>query len=126
IKNYHVSTKELQDKVLFLRTLQEGGSHHSFGIHVAKMAGMPRYVVERAQEILAQLEQKSIDAGDLKQKVERIKASTTQLSFFDAAPDPQFVALQEKLESIDLNSLTPLECMLQLDALKKMLGKPAK
>ncbi len=126
IKNYHVSTKELKDKVLFLRTLQEGGSHHSFGIHVAKMAGMPRYVVERSQEILAQLEQKSIDAGDLEEKVQRIKASTTQLSFFDAAPDPQLVALQEKLNSIDLNSVTPIECMLHLDALKKLLTEPVK
>ncbi len=126
IKNYHVSTKELKDKVLFLRTLQEGGSHHSFGIHVARMAGMPRYVVERSQEILAQLEQKSIDAGDLKEKVQRIKASTTQLSFFDAAPDPQLEAFKEKLNSIDLNSLTPIECMLQLDALKKLLAEPVK
>lgn len=126
IKNYHVSTKELKDKVLFLRTLQEGGSHHSFGIHVAKMAGMPRYVVERANEILAQLEQKSIDAGELKERVEKISTATTQLSFFDAAPDPQFTALKEKLDSIDLNSLTPIECMLQLDALKKMLAEPVK
>lgn len=121
INNFNVSTKELNNKVIFLRKLQPGGSKHSFGIHVAKMAGMPRYVVERANEILGQLEQKSIDAGDLDQKVKQINAPAMQLSFFDAAPDPKLTALKEQLEDVDLNRLTPIECMLKLDELKKML-----
>lgn len=121
IKNFNVATKELNNKVIFLRTLQEGGSKHSFGIHVAKMAGMPRYVVERANEILGQLEQKSIDAGDLDEKVRKINAPAMQLSFFDAEPDPVLTELKEQLEEVDLNRLTPIECMLKLDALKKLL-----
>jgi DNA mismatch repair protein MutS len=121
IKNFNVATKELNHKVIFLRKLQEGGSKHSFGIHVAKMAGMPRYVVERANEILGQLEQKSIDAGDLDEKVKKINAPAMQLSFFDAEPDPVLVELKEQLEEVDLNRLTPIECMLKLDALKKLL-----
>lgn len=121
IKNFNVATKELNNKVIFLRKLQEGGSKHSFGIHVAKMAGMPRYVVERANEILGQLEQKSIDTGDLDEKVKKIAAPAMQLSFFDAAPDPALTQLKEQLEEVDLNRLTPIECMLKLDELKKIL-----
>jgi DNA mismatch repair protein MutS len=121
IKNFNVATKELNNKVIFLRKLQEGGSKHSFGIHVAKMAGMPRYVVERANEILGQLEQKSIDTGDLSEKVKQINAPAMQLSFFDAEPDPVLTELKEQLEEIDLNRLTPIECMLKLDELKKLL-----
>lgn len=121
IKNFSVATKELNNKVIFLRKLQEGGSHHSFGIHVAKMAGMPRYVVERANEILHQLEQKSIDAGDLDAKVKQINQPAMQLSIFGAEPDPVLEALKEQLQDVDLNRLTPIECMLKLDELKKML-----
>ena len=121
IKNFNVATKELNNKVIFLRKLQEGGSKHSFGIHVAKMAGMPRYVVERANEILGQLEQKSIDTGDLSEKVKKINAPAMQLSFFDAEPDPVLTELKEQLEEVDLNRLTPIECMLKLDELKKLL-----
>lgn len=121
IKNFNVATKELNHKVIFLRKLQEGGSKHSFGIHVAKMAGMPRYVVERANEILGQLEQKSIDAGDLDEKIKKINAPAMQLSFFDAEPDPVLTELKEQLEEVDLNRLTPIECMLKLDELKKLL-----
>ncbi|MBL4648386.1 MAG: DNA mismatch repair protein MutS [Aureispira sp.] len=122
IKNFNVATKELNNKVIFLRKLQEGGSKHSFGIHVAKMAGMPRYVVERANEILGQLEQKSIDTGDLNEKVKKINAPAMQLSFFDAEPDPVLTELKNQLEDMDLNLLTPIECMLKLDELKRLLG----
>lgn len=122
IKNFNVATKELNNKVIFLRKLQEGGSKHSFGIHVAKMAGMPRYVVERANEILGQLEQKSIDTGDLSEKVKKINAPAMQLSFFDAEPDPVLTELKGQLEDMDLNLLTPIECMLKLDELKRLLG----
>lgn len=122
IKNYNVSTQEHKNKVIFLRKLKEGGSKHSFGIHVAKMAGMPRSVVERSTEILHELEQKSIDAGNLDNKVKQISAPV-QLSFFDAEVDPKLLALQEALEDIDPNRLTPIECMLKLDALKKMMDE---
>lgn len=123
IKNFHVSTKELKDEVLFLRQLQEGGSHHSFGIHVAKMAGMPRYIVERAKELLLQLEQKRVDDNeDLSERLANVQThQPTQLTFFDAEPDPTFVALKDKLAELDLNRLTPIECMMQLDALKKLV-----
>ncbi len=120
IKNFNVTTRELNNKVIFLRKLQEGGSKHSFGIHVAKMAGMPRYVVERANEILKELEQKSIDAGNLDNKVKQISAPV-QLSFFDSGTDPKLLALKEELEDTDINRLTPIECMLKLDELKKLL-----
>ncbi len=125
IKNFHVATRELNNKVIFLRQLQEGGSHHSFGIHVAKMAGMPRYVVERAGDILVQLEQKDIDNKDIssstKNKVAQLSAPAMQLSIFEGAPDPKLTAIKQALEDTDLNRLTPIECMLQLDKLKKLL-----
>ncbi|MCH2023487.1 MAG: DNA mismatch repair protein MutS [Saprospiraceae bacterium] len=120
IKNFNVATKELNNKVIFLRKLQEGGSKHSFGIHVAKMAGMPRNVVKRANEILIQLEQKSIDAENLDTKVQNI-SSPLQLSFFETSVDPKLAELKEQIEDIDLNRLTPIECMLKLDELKKLL-----
>ncbi len=120
IKNYNVSTKEMNNKVIFLRKLKEGGSKHSFGIHVAKMAGMPRSVVERSGEILKELEQKSIDTGNLDQKVRQLSAPV-QLSFFDAETEPKLLEVQEALEDLDPKQLTPIECMLKLDELKKML-----
>ncbi len=121
IKNFHVATRELNNKVIFLRKLQEGGSHHSFGIHVAKMAGMPRYVVERANDILVQLEQKNIENQDIGEKVAQLSQPAMQLSFFDGAADPKLTAIKEQLEDTDLNRLTPIECMLKLDELKKLL-----
>jgi len=121
IKNFNVATKELNHKVIFLRKLQAGGSKHSFGIHVAKMAGMPRYVVERANEILVQLEKKDIENEDLDQKVAKINQPAMQLSFFDSAPDPQLQEVKEQLLDTDINRLTPIECMLKLDELRKLL-----
>lgn len=120
IKNYNIATKELGQKVIFLRKLQPGGSKHSFGIHVAKMAGMPRYIVERANEILAQLEQKSIGADSIDNKLERVQAPI-QLSIFGAEADPKLEKLKETLEDIDPNRMTPIECMLKLNELKGML-----
>ncbi|MCB9256747.1 MAG: DNA mismatch repair protein MutS [Chitinophagales bacterium] len=119
IKNYHISTKELQNKVLFLRKLTPGGSKHSFGIHVARMAGMPKEIVSRANDILKQLEQKHIDSGDIKEKVKNIPANM-QLSIFDAA-DPQAQKLKEALESLDINSLSPIEALMKLNEWKKEL-----
>lgn len=118
VRNYHVSTKELKNKVLFLRKLTPGGSKHSFGIHVAKMAGMPKEIVGRANEILKELEKKHIDS-DIKEKVKNIPANM-QLSIFDAA-DPKAQELRESVENIDINSLTPMEALMKLNELKKFL-----
>ena len=120
IKNFNVSTKEINNKVIFIRKLVEGGSKHSFGIHVAKMAGMPGFVVERSHEILLQLEQKSIDDGDLAEKIQHT-STPVQLSFFDQSTDPKLLELKSILEEMDLNRLTPLDCMLKLVELKKMI-----
>ena len=119
IKNYNISTKEIGNKVIFLRKLTPGGSKHSFGIHVAKMAGMPKEIVGRANEILKQLEQKHIDSGDIKDKVKNIPANM-QLSIFDAG-DPIAQELKEALENLDINTLTPVEALMKLNELKGKL-----
>ena len=103
---------------MFLRKLVPGGSKHSFGIHVAKMAGMPKEIVNRANEILKQLEKKHIDS-DLQENVKQISANT-QLSIFDAV-DPKATALKELIEYIDINTLTPVEALMKLNELKKFL-----
>jgi DNA mismatch repair protein MutS len=128
IKNFNVSVKEIGQKVIFLRKLVEGDSQHSFGIHVAKMAGMPRVIVERAAHILSQLEQKSI--GNDEESVDGInapKADTEQLSdvnyqlsIFETV-DETAGKLKEALVDLNLNSMTPIECMMKLNELKSML-----
>lgn len=118
VKNYNISTKEIGNKVLFLRKLVPGGSKHSFGIHVAKMAGMPKEIVGRANEILKQLEQKHID-GDFQDKVKNIPANM-QLSIFDAK-DPVAAELKEMIDHLDINTLTPVEALLKLNELKSKL-----
>lgn len=118
IKNFNISTKEIGNKVLFLRKLVPGGSKHSFGIHVAKMAGMPKEIVGRANEILKQLEQKHIDS-DFQEKVKNIPANM-QLSIFDAE-DPIAAELKEMIEDLDINTLTPVEALLKLNELKNKL-----
>lgn len=123
IKNYNVATKEVGKRVIFLRKLVEGGSHHSFGIHVAKMAGMPRAIITRAAELLVELEKKSIDQG--KQGAKKALAnmpreSNMQLSIFESV-DPVGNELREVIQSLDLNSMTPIDCMMRLHELKKLL-----
>ena len=122
IKNFHVATKELKHKVLFLRKLKPGGSHHSFGIHVARMAGMPNKIVNRAQELLIELEKKSIEeqGSDAKEKLASLPKEQVQLSFFEAS-DPKGEEIKEKLSDIDVNRLTPIECMLALQELRDIL-----
>ncbi len=123
IKNYNVATKEVGKRVIFLRKLVEGGSHHSFGIHVAKMAGMPRSIITRAAELLVELEKKSIDqgqAGAKKALADLPQASNMQLSIFESV-DPVGNELREVIQSLDLNSMTPIDCMMRLHELKKML-----
>lgn len=131
IKNYTVAVKEIGQKVIFLRKLIPGGSQHSFGIHVARMAGMPRAIVERASGILKQLEQKSIESsGAASQDVPRVTAPPTrqiapeafQLSIFETV-DPTAGKLKAALLDIDLNSMTPIECMMKLNELKKLIDQ---
>ncbi len=120
IKNYHIATKETGEKVLFLRKLVPGGSEHSFGIHVAKMAGMPKQIVDRANELLEQLEQKSM--ADDKDKVKKIKKqSQFQLSIFEGER-PEVKDTIALLKKIDINTLTPVDALWKLNELKKMLG----
>jgi DNA mismatch repair protein MutS len=128
IKNYHISTTEAGNKVIFLRKLTEGGSEHSFGIHVAAMAGMPRQIIERASEILEDLESKSIEAdGNESQESRKSKLSLLstkpgyQLSIFDAAPDPIAAELKEIISSLNINGMTPIDCMMKLNELKKKI-----
>ncbi len=123
IKNFNVSTKEVQGKVLFLRKLQAGGAQHSFGIQVARLAGMPRTVVERAKDILVELEKKDIDsaAPTAAERLANMPTHQVQMSIFEAAPDPAWERVRAALQGIDLNRLTPIECMLQLSELQKLL-----
>lgn len=118
IRNYHVSTKEAGNKVIFLRKLMQGGSKHSFGIHVAKMAGMPPQVVSRANDILRELEGKHIGT-DMKNKLQKIKEQTYQLNMF-SMDDPKLVRLKELLDGVDINSLSPIEALMKLKELKEL------
>ncbi len=127
IKNFSIATREVGQKVIFLRKLVAGGSQHSFGIHVAKMAGMPRSIVERAAHILKQLEQKSIEqeVGNeeikaAKPNTEAISTERLQLSIFETV-DPTAGKLKEALQDININAMTPIDCMMKLNELKKML-----
>ncbi|MRJ09958.1 DNA mismatch repair protein MutS [Ornithobacterium rhinotracheale] len=120
IKNYNVSIKETKDTILFLRKLQPGGSEHSFGIHVAKLAGMPQAVLSRAKEVLKQLENAHAGQGE---KVKNIAAQEgVQLSFFQL-DDPILVSIREEIEGTEIDTLTPVEALMKLNEIKKKLGK---
>jgi len=120
IKNYNVAVKELKDNVLFLRTLVSGGSQHSFGIHVAKMAGMPQAVLQRSKKILKQLE-KSHSGDELTAKVKDLN-SDMQLSFFNL-DDPLLEELKTDILNTDIDRLTPVEALMKLNEIKRMLIK---
>ena len=125
IKNFNVQVKEIGHKILFLRKLIEGGSEHSFGIHVAKLAGMPSQVVLRASKMLEQLEAshdmgKGKEAGKAKVKA-AVESSNMQLSFFQLN-DPVLEQIHEQLVSIDINTLTPVEALMKLNEIKKLTG----
>jgi DNA mismatch repair protein MutS len=119
VKNFHVTNKEVGNKIIFLRKLAPGGSTHSFGIHVAKMAGMPAGLVQRANEVLKQLEEKHVD-GTLTQNVKSLSAPKLQLSIFDAHSQT-FDEIRRMLEGIDINRLTPVEALLKLNEIKMLL-----
>lgn len=120
IKNYNVSVKELKDKVLFMRKLVAGGSEHSFGIHVAKMAGMPQQVIHRANKILTKLE-KSHSSEELTDKVKSMQ-DEMQLSFFNL-DDPLLEEIKDEILNIDIDTLTPVEALMKLNGIKRMLQK---
>lgn len=130
IKNYHVTVKEINNKVIFLRKLEKGGSEHSFGIHVARMAGMPQTVLDRASQILKQLE--SCHQTDRKQEYKTDKKETAhkkipnldgyQLSFIQL-DDPLLQQIKEDILNTDVNTLTPVEALMKLNEIKKMLNK---
>ena len=120
IKNYNVSIRELKDKVLFLRKLEPGGSEHSFGIHVAKMAGMPQQVIRKANKILKRLEQ-SHSSEELTEDLKAVQ-NEMQLSFFNL-DDPLLEQIKEELTHLDINTLTPVEALMKLNEIKRMLSK---
>jgi len=130
VKNYHITNKEIGNKIIFLRKLAPGGSTHSFGIHVAKMAGMPPTLIDRANEILSQLEEKHVDdeddnrenkkEGKLERNIKKLSTAQMQLSIFDAHSET-FKEIRELLTSIDINRLTPVEALMKLNEVKKMI-----
>ena len=121
IKNYNVSVKEVDKKILFLRKLKPGGSAHSFGIHVAKMAGMPYSLIRRANDILAHLE-KSHSSEELRSRTKSVhKESDMQLSFFQL-DDPVLEQIKDEILKTDIDTLTPVEALLKLNEIKKMIG----
>ncbi|MDQ3394433.1 MAG: DNA mismatch repair protein MutS [Bacteroidota bacterium] len=118
IKNFNVSVKEVGNKIIFMRKLKEGGSEHSFGIHVAQIAGMPNQVVLRANEIMHHLESDKIRSKTIK-KLQEVPKNNYQLSMFEA--DPNLVKVKESLNSTDINVISPVEALLKLNELKTML-----
>ncbi len=122
IKNYHVSVKELDNRVYFLRKLEEGGSEHSFGIHVARMAGMPPAVLRRAEEILKQLEDSRARREEKGEEVhiEKPKDDSYQLSFINL-DDPLLLEVKETIVGLDINSLTPVEALMKLNEIQGLL-----
>lgn len=123
IKNYNVSVKEVDNKVIFLRKLERGGSEHSFGIHVAKMAGMPKTIVKRADEILHQLEKENRQEGmssHHKVKPKTVHQDGVQLSFFQL-DDPVLCQIRDEILNLDVNNLTPLEALNKLNDIKKIV-----
>ena len=123
IKNYNVSVKEVDGKVIFLRKLMRGGSEHSFGIHVAEIAGMPRSIVKRAEVILKELEADNSQVGSVgKPSAEKINMTREgmQLSFFQL-DDPVLCQIRDEILGLDINNLTPVEALNKLNEIKKIV-----
>ena len=121
IKNYNVSVKELTDSIIFIRKLVAGGSNHSFGIHVAKLAGMPSMVIHRANKILAQLEKNNKNAN-VKEVLKQAQHQEMQLSFFQL-DDPLLENIREEILATNIDTLTPIEALMKLNEIKRMLVK---
>ena len=124
IRNFNVTVKEVGNKVVFLRKLMAGGSNHSFGIHVAQMAGMPKSVVSRAEDILKVLEQNNRKEDMPAKQVEGLgqQREGFQLSFFQL-DDPVLKQIRDEIRNIDINNLTPMEALNKLNEIKKIIGK---
>ncbi len=120
IRNFNVSVKEVGQKIIFLRKLAQGGSNHSFGIHVAKLAGMPSKVVDRAKEVLVQLE-KSHSRENLQGNIKQVaQDASVQLSFFQL-DDPLLAQIRDEIAHIDINTLTPVEALMKLNDIKRLI-----
>jgi len=120
IKNFNVSIKEVGNKVIFLRKLVPGGSEHSFGIHVAKMAGMPPKLINRANEILKKLEIDRTEGQSIKDSIKKVQNQAYQLHMF-AVDDPVLVKIRDMLNNLDVNVLTPVEALLKLDEIQRLI-----
>lgn len=120
IKNFNVTVKELNNKVIFLRKLVPGGSEHSFGIHVAKLAGMPAKLIGRAGEILKRLEQERTGGEQIKDSMRKIQKQAYQLQMF-AIDDPVLEKIRDMLNNLDVNTLTPVEALMKLDEIQRLL-----
>jgi DNA mismatch repair protein MutS len=130
VKNYHVTVKEIGGTVVFLRKLERGGTEHSFGIHVARMAGMPQSIVERAEKIIESLEQvygnneivPSTSPRKRKSPSPKptVSADSIQLSMFQL-DDPVLIAVRDSIKGLDINSLTPIEALNRLNEIKKLV-----
>ncbi|MBR5106342.1 MAG: DNA mismatch repair protein MutS, partial [Alistipes sp.] len=138
VKNFHVSVKEIDGTVVFLRKLERGGTEHSFGIHVAQLAGMPATIVERATAILGALEKaygnsdmvpktdlrkrgKKASSQGVAEVAESARPADVQLSMFQL-DDPVLIQIRDQIKGIDINSLTPLEALNKLNEIKKIAG----
>ena len=119
IQNYNVAVKELKDNVLFVRKLVKGGSAHSFGIHVAKMAGMPQIVILKAQKLLKKLEKNH--SSDALNGIKEVK-DEMQMSFFNL-DDPLLEEIKDEILNLDINTITPMEALMKLNEIKRMLSK---
>jgi len=120
IVNMNVSVKEVGNKIVFLRKLREGGSEHSFGIHVAQLAGMPNTVVIRAHEIMQHLEKEKV-SQKMRSKMKNVPAPSYQMEIFQS--DPRFSMIKDKLHHLDINTISPVEALLKLNELKILLGE---
>jgi len=120
IKNYNVTVKEVNNKVIFLRKLVPGGSEHSFGIHVAKLAGMPQKLLSRANQILKRLEQERTGGEQIKDSMRKIQKQAYQLQMF-SIDDPVLNKIRDMLNNLDVNSLTPVEALMKLDEIQRLL-----
>jgi DNA mismatch repair protein MutS len=120
IRNFNVSVKEMANKVIFLRKLVPGGSEHSFGIHVAKMAGMPLKLISRANDILKKLEIDRTEGQSIKDSIKKVQNQAYQLHMF-AVDDPVLVQIRDMLNNLDVNVLTPVEGLLKLDEIQRLI-----
>jgi DNA mismatch repair protein MutS len=120
IKNFNVAVKEVGHQIIFLRKLVPGGSEHSFGIHVAKLAGMPQKVLSRANEILKKLENERTGGEHIKESIRKVQKQAVQMQMF-SIDDPVLVKIRDTLNNLDVNTLTPVEALMKLDEIQRVI-----